>query len=223
MDFVIGNNSVTELVKYELLTCFLSNIPGALGLFLRKKFFPLLMGATGRGVIFGKNCTIRHPTKVYLGDNVVFDDFVLIDARGHDTAGILIGDNTIIGRNVTLIAKTGQILIGNNCNIGASSVIVSQGGVTIKDWVGIAGGCEISGGAFKLKKNQVDNETPFERYTKGPVVIEEKCFIGGNSMVLDGVKIGKESLIGTGSIVMSNIPDNSVYMPKPGMIIAKSN
>jgi hypothetical protein len=38
-------------------------VPGALGLFLRSKLYPLILGRVGRNVVFGVNVTIRHPTR----------------------------------------------------------------------------------------------------------------------------------------------------------------
>lgn len=221
-ELVIGNTSMISLLKHEIITGVFGSIPGALGLVLRKWFYPSLFKKVGGGVIFGRNLTIRHPDKITLGENVIIDDYALLDGRGSGDEGVTIGDHTIIGRSVTIHSKVGPITIGSNCNIGATSIIVAQGGVKIEKWVQIAGGCKISGGLFK-PDNSENNPFPYSRYSKGPIEIGSKCFIGGSVQITDGVSIGTGSMIGTGSIVMSNIPENSIYMPKPGMIIGKSN
>ena len=220
-ELMIGSRSLSALIFFEIITGILGFLPGAVGLILRKVLYPFLFKRVGKGVIFGKNLTIRHPDKITLGDNVVIDDFALLDGRGSGNDGVFIGENTIIGRNSIIQSKIGPIKVGNNCNIGTNTVLVAQGGITIGDWAQIAGGCKISGGLFKSKKNIVTAEFPFIRFSKGPISIGEKSFLGGSVQVIDGVTIGKNCMIGTGSVIMNNIPDFSIYMPKPGMIIGK--
>ncbi len=219
--FVIGEFSLLKLIKYELITSLFGVIPGALGLLLRKKFYPLLFKKIGRGVVFGKSLTIRHPEKIVIGDGVVIDDYALIDGRGSGDEGIHIGSETIVGRYTVILSKVGGISIGKNCNVGAFTNIVAQGGVEIEDWVQIAGGCKISGGLFKFHKTDKD-EVSFSRYTKGKIVIQKKSYLGGNTLVMDGVTVGQGCMIGAGSVVMQNIPEYSIYMPKPGMILGKT-
>ena len=77
------------------------NVPGALGLALRKALFPSLLGACGRNVVFGQNVVLRHPHKIRIGDNVAIDDNCLIDAKGSSNQGITIGSGVFVGRNGT--------------------------------------------------------------------------------------------------------------------------
>ena len=104
-DIAIGSGSLLALLKYELLISLLSPLPGAAGLVLRKMFYPSLFGGVGRNVIFGKSITIRHPGKIFIGDNVVIDDYAVLDAKGNDNKGIFIGDNVMIGRNTSISCK----------------------------------------------------------------------------------------------------------------------
>ena len=60
-DLVIGSRSLGRLLLYELVMLASSWVPGALGLLLRKWLYPLLLGASGRGVIFGQGVVLRHP------------------------------------------------------------------------------------------------------------------------------------------------------------------
>ena len=72
-------------------------MPGALGLLLRSKLYPRLLGRTGRNVTFGVNVVLRHPHKIRIGDNVVIDDGCCLDAKGTDNEGITIGDGVFVG------------------------------------------------------------------------------------------------------------------------------
>lgn len=53
----------------------------------------------------------------------------------------------------------------------------------------------------------------------GRVVIEDNCFIGVNTIILKGVTIGKNSIIGAGSLVCKDIPENSVAAGNPCKVI----
>ena len=111
MDLVIGSNSLWDLIKYELIILFFSRLPGALGIVLRGKFFPMLFKKVGKGVIFGSNMVLRHPQKITIGDNVIIDDNVLLDAKGDDNDGILLENEVFIGRNSILSCKGGNITL----------------------------------------------------------------------------------------------------------------
>lgn len=59
-------------------------------------------------------------------------------------------------------------------------------------------------------------------YTRiGKVIIEDNVFIGANTTVLPNVKIGRNSIIGAGSVVSKNIPANSVAIGSPAKVIKK--
>lgn len=217
-DFVIGDKSLFSLLNYEVRVLFFGSIPGALGLVLRKKFYRNFFRQAGKNVIIGRNVIIRHGDKVELGDNVVLDDGCIIDGRGAVDQGVVIGSSTIIGRHATVQSKVGSLVIGENCNIGADSIVISQGGIEIDDWTQIAGGCKVAGGRFKIDPEMTEG-VPITRFSLGSIAIGKGCFLGSGAQITDAVKIGQFCAIGAGAIVMQNIPDFSVYMSRPGMIM----
>ena len=57
-------------------------------------------------------------------------------------------------------------------------------------------------------------------YTKiGKVEIKKNCFIGDSVIILPGVSIGPNSIVGAGSIVIDDIPANSVAVGNPAKVI----
>src|SRR3990172_6055138 len=110
-ELVLGSDKIRYLIKYELIILFFSGMPGALGIFLRSKFLPKLLGSCGRGVVFGRNIVFRHPQKINIGNGVIIDDNVLMDAKGNNNKGIQIKEEVFIGRNSILSCKGGDILL----------------------------------------------------------------------------------------------------------------
>ena len=60
-------------------------------------------------------------------------------------------------------------------------------------------------------------------YTKiGQIRIDDNVFIGANTTILPNVKIGENSIIGSGSLVTHDIPDNSVAVGVPAKVICNT-
>lgn len=219
-DLVVGTHKIIDLIKYEFITVFFSCIPGAFGIYLRSKFYPMILGSVGKGVFFGSNIVFRHPKKIFLGDNVIIDDNVLIDAKGKDNSGINIRDEVFIGRNSIISCKDGDIELGERVNVGFNCEIFSSRKVTIgKDTLIGAYSFIIGGGNYNLdNKNIPINQQPdFEG--KGGVELEGNIWLGGRVTILDGVKIGHGSVIGAGSVVNKSIPAMSIAAGTPAKVI----
>ena len=128
---VVGREGLAALLAYELIVTFTQSLPGALGLVLRKTFYPMLLGSCGRNVVFGQNVSIRHPHKIHIGDNVVVDDHCLLDAKGSSNDGIRIASGVFIGRNSILSCKNGDIELATGANIGFNCEIFSASRVRV--------------------------------------------------------------------------------------------
>ena len=220
MDLVIGSNKLSELIKYELIILFFSRIPGALGIVLRGKFFPMLFKQVGKGVVFGANMVIRHPKKIVLGDNVIIDDNVLLDAKGTDNEGIILKDEVFIGRNTILSCKGGNITLREKANIGFNCEIFSSNNVEIgKDNLVAAYTYIVGGGNYKLDNLNIPfNQQPdFEG--KGGVITEDNVWLAAHVVLLDGTKVGQGTVVAAGAIVSGEIPEYSIAGGVPAKIL----
>lgn len=88
--------------------------------------------------------------------------------------------------------------IGRNVDVGAFSYIQAQNGVVLEDDVQIGGGCKIY---------SVDTISG----TRGKVVIKRGACVGGNSVVLPGVTIGEDAVVGALSLVKTDVPAGEVW------------
>jgi len=217
----LGDVSLFSLLKYELIITLFSGISGALGLFFRKLFFPGLFKKTGKGVVFGKHMTIRHPGKIEIGNGVIFDDNTVLDAKGKDNRGIVVGNNVLIGRNTIISCKGGDIEVGDFSNIGPNNTLISESFMKIGKYVFTAGHSYlIAGGNHSFEKKDIP--IWFQpSISKGGIIIEDDIWIGASTTILDGVKIGNGSIIGAASLVLKSIPSFSVAAGSPARVIKK--
>ena len=65
-----------------------------------------------------------------------------------------------------------------------------------------------------IRDNSIVGGTPLK-----PIVISDGCFIGANAIILPGTRIGKNTIVGAGSVVKGNIPDNVVIAGNPARVI----
>lgn len=149
----------------------------------------------------GENSIIRSETIIY-GDVEIGKNF----QTGHR---VTIRENTKIGRNVrvgTLSDIQGDCEIGNYVNLH-SNVHIGQKSV-IKDYVWIF--------PYVILTN--DPTPPSE--TRRGVTIDEFAIVATSSVVLPGVHIGKDSLVGAGAVVTKDVTPLKVYVGNPAKEIS---
>lgn len=214
-----GDVSRARAILCELITMLAGSCPGALGLFLRLKLYPLLFPAIGKGVIFGRNVVLRQPHKIRIGNGAIIDDNVVLDAKGTDNEGIVIGDRVYIGRNTIIYCKNGNIRIGDRANISSNCQIFSANALEIgEDTVIGAFTYVLSGGEYDYL-----DPTPFSRQsgmrTKGPTRIGPDCWLGAHVTVLDGVVLGKRTVVAAGAVVNRSFDGSMVIGGVPARVL----
>lgn len=220
-DLALGSKSIWYLIKFELVMLFCSWVPGALGLVLRKFFYPTVLASVGRNVVFGQGVAIRHGLKITIADNVIIDDGAVLDAKGSSNAGIVIGADTIISRNVVLSCKNGDIEIGSHCTLGINTLVHAMQGsnVELGDDVLIGAFCYFIGsGPYATD----DLELPFKKQgmlAQGGIQVASNVWFGSNVQIFDGVTIGTGSIIGASTVVNKNVADYAVVAGVPMKVI----
>jgi len=119
------------------------------------------------------------------------------DSSIHDSSyvygDVSVGQNTWIGPN-TILDGSGKLTIGDNCSVSAGVQIYTHDSV---DWA-------ISGGEKPVTRDKTE--------------IGSRCYIGPNSIIAKGVKIGDGSIIGAMSLVLTDIPPNSKAWGVPASV-----
>ena len=102
-----------------------------------------------------------------------------------------------------------NLKLGYKTDIGAFTYINAKYGVIIEDYVEVSSHCSI------YSISTIDNK-------KGQVILKKNCKIGSHSVVMPGVTIGENSIIGAYSFVNKDIPDNVIAIGIPTKIIKKN-
>ncbi|MFI8577868.1 CatB-related O-acetyltransferase [Rossellomorea aquimaris] len=74
---------------------------------------------------------------------------------------------------------------------------------------------------YFMNQNIFKDDLENDIYTKGKIIIEEDVWVGSNSAILSGVKIGRGSIIGAGSVITKDIPRYSIVAGNPATLIKK--
>lgn len=219
LDITYGPMPVWKALAMELATGLLSGVPGALGIFLRGKFYRPFFGAFGRGVVIGRHVAFRHPGKIFLGDGVVLDDRSTLDAKGDGNRGIRLGARVFVGRGTTVYCKGGDVEIGDDASLSASCIVFSSNSLRIGRGVMVGSfSYLLSGGEY-----DPDDATPFCRQTgmltRGPLEIGDNAWIAAHVTVLDAANVGAGAVIAAGAVVASPVPPGVVAAGVPARVM----
>ena len=216
-ELVVGQPGLWALIRYEAIITLCSGMPGAFGLLLRSKLYPLLLGRTGRNVTFGVNVALRHPQKIRIGDNVVIDDGCCLDAKGTDNKGITVGDGVFVGRNTILSCKNGDIIIDARANIGFNVEIFSASRVHLGKNTLVAAYTYLVGGDHLY--DQLDRPVLDQGRTARGIEVGDNVWLGAHVVVSDGSKVGRDAIIGAGAVVVGEVPPFHIAAGVPAKTI----
>lgn len=177
----------------------------------------------GEGVVIDEGVSVINPENISIGDNVHLRRGCMLYAQDSTSSDnketppfISIGNNTHIKENAVLNTYGGHIVLGENVNIGQGTVLYGQGGIDIGNDSGIA---PLS---LVVASNHIYDQEgiPFRMQgeTKKGIKIGCNVWCAGKVVICDGVEIGDNVVVGAGSVVRKNIPDNAVVLGNPAQI-----
>jgi acetyltransferase-like isoleucine patch superfamily enzyme len=117
------------------------------------------------------------------------------------------------------IARGAALDIGENFGMSGGSICVAKN-VTIGDNVVVGANSIITDTDFHPLSVRQRQLAPSDAVTS-PVIIEDDVFIGMNCLILKGVKIGRSSVIGAGSVVTASVPDGVIAAGNPARVLRK--
>jgi len=179
-------------IKQKILSLLMPHTHARPRWWVRKFVIPCLARKRGN-TIFGSDIRwdIMPFNRIKLGRNLIIEDRCVLNNGMGD---IIIGDGSHIGISNVII---GPVKIGEDC-IFAQHVILS----------GLDHGYE-----------DIHISPSKQRCIASPIIIEDMCWIGANAVLTRGVRVGKHSVVGAGSVVTKDVPAYSVAVGNPARVI----
>ena len=130
-----------------------------------------------------------------------------------------IGNNSTIEDFATVNNGVGDVFIGDRTRIGLGCTII--GPVKIGNDIMLAQNIVLSG----LNHSYEDLSLPIstQGITTSLIEVDDETWIGANSVIVAGIKIGKHCVIAGGSVVTKNVPDYSIVGGNPARILKQYN
>lgn len=201
-------------------TTLLGGVPGLPGIALRGLAYRFIFAPESKLAAIETQVRLRHTRNIRLGRGVYLDQNVYLHATRD---GIEIGDETTIMHGTELHVFNFRnlphafIRIGSGTFVGESVIVRGQGGVTIGNKVLIAPHAKI------LAVNHLFHDTSRPVIEQGingrGIVIEDGAWIGAGACVLDGVRIGRGSVVGANAVVTRDVPDHTLAVGSPAKCV----
>lgn len=228
-------------VKELLASVLVGWIPTKPGMWLRSLLYRTIFQSLGQGVKIDRGCEFFGSPRIQIGNNtfighsvylgstptnelvlrsnVCLSDNVRINIDGHQSK-IILNDGVFLDRGVDVKGHDrGYIEIGQDAYIGPYGCLAGPGHISIGQ------NCMIAShtGIYANNHNFDDLTRPInaQGLTSKGIIIEDDCWLGTGVKVLDGVTIGRGSVIGAGSVVTKSIPPFSIAVGVPAKVIKK--
>jgi len=109
-----------------------------------------------------------------------------------------------------------NVRLGTNVAINHGVFLLGHTGITIGDDVVLSARCMLVDGGLALDSGRPTSDLP---HSGTAIVLEDGAWIGAGAILLAGVRIGRNSVVGAGSVVTQDIPPNSVAAGNPARVI----
>jgi acetyltransferase-like isoleucine patch superfamily enzyme len=158
---------------------------------------------------------------------VVYEPERVVSVDG-DRQRIRIGANTHV-RGEILALPGGMVRIGEYCYLGEGSRVWAQSSVSVGDRVLIAHQVTIldslthpldAGERHRHFATIISRGHPADvDLDARPVIVEDDAWIGCHCVILRGVRIGAQAIVGAGSVVTSDVPAHSIVAGNPARVV----
>jgi acetyltransferase-like isoleucine patch superfamily enzyme len=182
---------------------------------------PFLQGDPGV-VLVGRGVSIRNPRHIHVAGALVVEDYA--EVQGLSTGGVRFGHRVTVGRFAS-IRPSGYygrelgagLEVGAHSNIGPYCFVGCAGPVRIGERVMMGQSVHLL--AERHQMDDPDRPMQDQGVTREGIVIEDDCWLGAGAKILDGVTIGRGSVVGAGAVVTTSFPPHSIIAGVPATLL----
>jgi acetyltransferase-like isoleucine patch superfamily enzyme len=140
-----------------------------------------------------------------------------------DRSRLTIGPHSVV-RGIIRVERDGHVRIANHCYIGDDVILSAHVGIDIEPDVLIAHGVQVfdnvthpidAGERARHYRAILAGETYEPLVPAAPITIECNAWIGMNSILMKGVRVGARSIIAAGSVVVDDVPQDATVAGNP--------
>lgn len=125
-------------------------------------------------------------------------------------------------RTIIVARYGGKIEIGEHCGISGST-IYAWDSIKIGKYTRVGANCKIIDNDFHPVELEYRHQGLNKEFTRRkPIEIGDDCFIGANSIILKGTKLGNNVIVGAGSVVHGEWPDNCIIAGNPAKFVCEN-
>ena len=146
---------------------------------------------------------VFHPSVKTKGRHAVRPGTEIVLSRGGELS---LGKDAAAHRRVTLSVIGGKLTVGDGTAFSRNDIVVCHDRITIGNR------CAFGPNVVVYDHDHVFDAQGFRsaEFHTGPIVIEDDCWIGANTVILKGAHIGAGSVIGAGCVIQGTIPPHSL-------------
>lgn len=225
--FYVNSTNLLSYFIEQIVFLLFSWVPGIVGIALRAISYKMLFHSSGLQII-EEGVSVKRSKNIYLEKGVYVGKNSYLWGTPE---GLYIGPHTRIMHNAYInvnnysaftvknegLIYVSKIEIGAYSVIGAFACLLGYGHICIGNYVIISNHCTILGyNHITQKKDMLIMDQGVRKYQ---TIIEDDVWVGAHSVILPGVKIGKGSVIGAGSVVTKDIKPYTIAVGNPAKVI----
>lgn len=178
----------------------------------------------GRLVFLGRGARVEHAR--YLSGRGILKAEEQVTIQGASTRGVTLGRGVSLGA-FSQLRPSSQYggLLGEGCIIGDGSTFGPYAYIGCAGFIEIGSNCMFGPRVSLIAENHIIPEEgqalKGAGVTRQGIKIGNDCWVGANTVILDGACIGEGSIIGAGAVVRGVIPPNSIAVGIPARVVKR--